>query len=395
MPIDNITPGDKTSGMNSVKSPRFLRALGSLFGAAVGDALGATREFSYPANQPAFPDLATERTTMIGGGTFKVAPGQVTDDTQMALALARSIETTKGEFDAFTVIDEYAYWSGHAFDRGIQTSKALARISKNVYPGYAMYAEGSRSGAGNGTLMRATPIAVAFHDDPQNLLSWALHDALLTHGHPLAVLANVAYTAAIAFGINGGKREDATQLAYDALDVAKEALLKGNLPYTQEALDEACAQLKEDLDLSLETDPHLFSGKLKYKTMPTLPDAKTMMSPDFDWDAFLGKGPAADEAPREPDIWGTKGFVRTAFRYAFWHLNIGSTYAEAVIDASSRGGDADTNAAIIGGLLGAFEGRDAIPEEWLTKVTECQPGGIWDDYYHPNFFNEFAYRAVY
>ncbi|MBZ0230828.1 MAG: ADP-ribosylglycohydrolase family protein, partial [Deltaproteobacteria bacterium] len=59
------------------------RALGSLLGLAVGDALGTTNEFKT-MSAPPFPALAEGPVDdVVGGGPFSLPAGGVTDDTQM------------------------------------------------------------------------------------------------------------------------------------------------------------------------------------------------------------------------------------------------------------------------------------------------------------------------
>lgn len=57
-----------------------------------------------------------------------------------------------------------------------------------------------------------------------------------------------------------------------------------------------------------------------------------------------------------------------AFSYAFFYLRENYTYEQAVKNILSKGGDTDTNAAIVGGLLGARWGFSNIPEEWRTHA---------------------------
>src|SRR5437868_3847277 len=92
-------------------------ARGVLLGLAVGDAFGTTLEFQSP-DAPAFPALASgPHVDMIGCGPFGVAPGQVTDDTQMATCLALSLKE-HGRFHATDVARRYVDWMAHAFDIG-------------------------------------------------------------------------------------------------------------------------------------------------------------------------------------------------------------------------------------------------------------------------------------
>jgi len=80
----------------------------------------------------------------------------------------------------------------------------------------------------------------------------------------------------------------------------------------------------------------------------------------------------AAEAPPE-DYVHQQGWVLIAFRNALWQLLHASNLEEAVVDTVMRGGDADTNAAICGALLGAVRGRDAIPEQWTECLLNCRP----------------------
>ena len=78
--------------MLPLSSDEYDRARGALLGLAVGDALGTTLEFTARDSQP-------HHTEMTGGGPFDLQPGQWTDDTSMALALAESVVERQG-FDA-------------------------------------------------------------------------------------------------------------------------------------------------------------------------------------------------------------------------------------------------------------------------------------------------------
>ena len=91
----------------------------------------------------------------------------------------------------------------------------------------------------------------------------------------------------------------------------------------------------------------------------------------------------------------TAGFVRVAFRLAFWHLMHTLSWRDALVDIASRGGDADTNAAIAGALLGSRDGVRAIPREWIDRVLAAtQPGpDDWATAHHPNHLLALAAAA--
>ena len=110
------------------------RFLGCLLGLATGDALGTTLEFERPGTFQPIDD-------MIGGGPFRLEPGQWTDDTSMALCLATSL-VESGGFDALDQMRRYVRWwkegylssNGLCFDIGNTTRDALARFRRTGDP---------------------------------------------------------------------------------------------------------------------------------------------------------------------------------------------------------------------------------------------------------------------
>ena len=57
------------------------------------------------------------------------------------------------------------------------------------------------------------------------------------------------------------------------------------------------------------------------------------------------------------------GYIKIAFCYAFHYLKNNYSYFDALVDVITKRGDTDTNACIIGGLIGAADGYDSIPEK--------------------------------
>jgi ADP-ribosyl-[dinitrogen reductase] hydrolase len=135
------------------------RMRGALIGLAVGDAVGTTVEFKTPGSFPPVTD-------MVGGGPFRLAAGEWTDDTSMALCLAESLIEGR-EFDPVDQMKRYTKWykhghlssNGRCFDIGNTVSEALARFAETKDP-FA----GSRAPnkAGNGSLMRLAPIPMFY-----------------------------------------------------------------------------------------------------------------------------------------------------------------------------------------------------------------------------------------
>ena len=144
------------------------RAAGVLLGMACGDALGAGYEFGPPLS----PDVPV---TMTGGGSFGWEPGEWTDDTSMAIAIAE-VSAKGADLRSSGARDQvaarWAGWGAEAKDVGNQTRAVLSTAGPN--PTGATLAEAAalhhartaRSG-GNGSLMRTAPIALAYLDDPE------------------------------------------------------------------------------------------------------------------------------------------------------------------------------------------------------------------------------------
>ena len=110
------------------------RYRGSLLGLAVGDALGTTLEFCGPGTFAPIND-------MVGGGPFRLQPGEWTDDTSMALCLAESLIEKQG-FDPVHQLETYLRWStdghlsstGECFDIGNTVQQALWKFEHTRKP---------------------------------------------------------------------------------------------------------------------------------------------------------------------------------------------------------------------------------------------------------------------
>jgi ADP-ribosyl-[dinitrogen reductase] hydrolase len=185
------------------------RARAAYLGLAIGDALGATVEFMTRSEIAAQYGLHDQ---IRGGGWLRLAPGQVTDDTQMSLALGRSLIRCGG-LDPRDLCEEFAAWLrtgpadvGNTCRRGIQRY-----LSKGTVEG--PFAEGD---AGNGAAMRVLPVALATLGAPDRARDWSLVQARTTHHHPLSDAACLALVSAV-HGLLSAKGLPAVQAAAEAL----------------------------------------------------------------------------------------------------------------------------------------------------------------------------------
>lgn len=173
------------------------RALGAYLGFAVGDALGATVEFMTPSEIRAQYGIHCR---MIGGGWLKLRPGQVTDDTEMSLALGQSLIRTGG-LDLRDVCDSFAAWlkSGPA-DVGNTVRRGIRRYMTEG----TLLTPPNEGDGGNGACMRILPVALATLGHPERYADWAVGQAHVTHNHPLSDAAAIGLGRMVHRLIAGG-----------------------------------------------------------------------------------------------------------------------------------------------------------------------------------------------
>jgi ADP-ribosyl-[dinitrogen reductase] hydrolase len=204
-------------------SGRLSRAQGCLLGQLAGDNLGALVEFQSAAGIAASHGDGPRR--LVDGGHWQILAGQPTDDSEMALALARSI-VTAGRFEATAVGQAYRDWfASSPFDVGNTVGRALR-------------GQPDPDSQANGALMRASPLGVLAHAlAPADAAELARKDAALTHPNPACVDASAAFVVAVAHAVREGDAPEAAwvaarrwcdearaeRLVVEALDAAREA----------------------------------------------------------------------------------------------------------------------------------------------------------------------------
>jgi ADP-ribosyl-[dinitrogen reductase] hydrolase len=142
------------AGLIAQGEARRRRAVAAYLGLAVGDALGATVEFMTPREIRAAYGVHDR---IRGGGWLKLRPGQVTDDTTMALALGRSV-LQAGRVDALAAAAGFDAWMrAKPVDIGNTVRRGILRFRATGHP----ESPESEHDAGNGACMRCLPVALA------------------------------------------------------------------------------------------------------------------------------------------------------------------------------------------------------------------------------------------
>ena len=287
------------------------RAKGCLFGQVIGDNLGALVEFETEAGiANRYPDGVRD---LLDGGCWDILAGQATDDSELALALARTLVET-GRYDREAVASAYGDWyASGPFDIGGTIGRALSAAARADAGGKAdaASAQANEASQANGSLMRISPIGI-WARRPKDADFFARDDSGLTHPNAVCIDACGAFAAAIAEGIRSGDRKEMLRVA----------LVHAQVDAVKNAFGRA------------------------------------------------GKG----EAP-ECYSGAKMGWVLIALQNAFYHLQRGETVEDALVTTVGKGGDTDTNAAIAGALVGAAEGLGAIPPRWVLPVQACRPHG--------------------
>ena len=295
-------------------SDRRSRAVASLRGLAVGDALGSC--FFVPENLPA---LQTR--------SLPPDPWWWTDDTEMACSVFAVLDR-RGRIDQDALAASFA--EHHDFDRGYGAgvNRMLRLIRQEGGDWRKLVAESwdGRGSWGNGAAMRVAPLGAIFADDLSRVAAEAALSAEVTHTHPEGVAGAVAVALATALAVS---RPELRGDAY--LDEIAERTPPG---LVRDGIGNAMALLPLD-------DPRSAAASLGNGRYISAPDTV----PFCLW-----------IAAKRPD-----DFASAAFQKALW-------------DTACVGGDIDTTCAIVGGILGARHGLSGIPADWLDR---CEPLPDW------------------
>ncbi len=286
---------------------RVDRMLVSLDGLRIGDALGEM--FAYR------PAAAPDR---IRSHELPSGPWFHTDDTEMAISIAAVLKSHGCLHQDALAKRFYRRWErdperGYGRMARIQMREMLMGESWRVTSPRAFGGSGSK---GNGGAMRVAPLGGYFADDPDRAAAEAQASAVVTHAHPEGVAGTVATAVAASA---------AWRFKQMALSQRRELLLGEVLRLTPES--EVRRKLLLATHIPPETNSEVAAQTLGCGELVTAPDTVPFC------------------------VW-----------VASWHLD---DYVAALSETIKVGGDCDTNAAIVGGIVALSVGREGIPQDWL------------------------------
>ncbi|WP_317176016.1 ADP-ribosylglycohydrolase family protein [Halomontanus rarus] len=290
------------------------KAQGCLLGLACGDALGRPVEFKSAEEIASKHGDVTE---MLGHGTHGQPPGTITDDTEMALCIAESLVNRRG-FDPADVAERFVDWlDSGPFDIGLMTRDSLSRIRQGTpWDDASVDVWESRpegSNAGNGSVMRCAPHAIAFRHFEPELTHVSRLSSTITHADPRCQWGCVILNRTLA------------NLICDEPDPLGHALKR-----TYTAPDELRTALRQvQKVVTGERDPAVFESQLT-----------------------------------------TSGYVIDSLQAGLYYGLTGESVETAIVQAVNSGGDTDTVGAIAGAVAGARFGSTDVPNRWMEEIEE-------------------------
>ncbi|MDD7384682.1 MAG: ADP-ribosylglycohydrolase family protein [Actinomycetaceae bacterium] len=308
----------------------YDRALGCLWGLALGDALGMpTQSMSSEAIAATYGSITSLHDA---DPSQPIAPGMpagsVTDDTEQALLLADELIRGNGTVDPRHFADALASWEEKMRARGSldllgpSTTAAIEGIRR----GEPLQRVG-RNGTTNGAAMRIAPVAIAFSgaENDAELLAKVIEASSLTHNTTIGLAGAAAIAGSVAAGIRGASVVEALQAG---------------------------------VGLAAQTERHGFwqaGGSIAVRAQFFLHVTASM--PRREVDGFVRDVVGTSVASQESVV------AALVLAQAY----VDSPYA-ALLTAAQIGGDTDTVAAMCGAVLGAACGMAVWPQDAIRTI---------------------------
>ncbi|MET0026362.1 MAG: ADP-ribosyl-[dinitrogen reductase] hydrolase [Candidatus Thiodiazotropha sp.] len=192
------------------------KASAAYLGLALGDALGATTEFLTPNEIKARYGV---HNTIRGGGWLNLKPGQVTDDTEMSLALGDAI-LKSGGVSARSVAQSFSDWmKSKPIDIGNTVRRGIVQFRNTGHP----WVDENFYDAGNGACMRCLPVALVYHGSSTDALVVASRtQAHTTHNNPLSDAGTETVLRMTVAAMKGAQHDELLEMAQQLVEEHRE-----------------------------------------------------------------------------------------------------------------------------------------------------------------------------
>lgn len=316
----------------------FDKIAGCLFGMALGDALGRETEFmqvadiitKYPPN--GFRELSDD-------------PALVTDDTQMAIAVANALMQVPRPYQLETLEpilrDKFIDWYNDPKNNRSPGMTCLTSI-ENLMTGQEWKDATNISSKGCGANMRVQAVGL-LPDEAETRAKLAQFQAALTHGHPTGLAAADLTAWVINDLLHGG---DIDTLVERIFEYAKSQMRV----YHQDWLDDL---YKRGLMFPIGSDFIEYGWQQCLKRLNRLEIALEKKDYHTDPCILVGQGWIAEEA-----------FSTALYCFLLYPNNPKA----AMQRASVTSGDSDSIACITGAFAGVYNGLTSLPSDWVSRI---------------------------
>ncbi len=344
---------------------RLNYTLGCMLGMAIGDSVGAPYEF-YPVNKDLYNkanysnDFLESIKLEKNPAADQVSPGQWTDDTSMGLCLADSLIINRGELKPLDVMKRFLAWWYCGYNNASRLENPGGRkswgIGGNISGSFNAFlqnptlnrtTDGDVYTSGNGSIMRNAAIPITFNN-MDDAVKAAEDQSYVTHAGVEAADCCKLLTFICLKFMDGVKRNNIK-------DSLEDLLKDGSEVYNYLECDsvKGLAKSQEDVENPKDNSPE-----------------------NWDWkaDVFAYNNSRVDNPyPGGPYI---GSYAMDCMAMALHILYHTTSFQQAIDVASKLCGDADTVAAVVGQMAGAFYGFITFPQQWMDNLHKYDHGEI-------------------